>query len=672
MNDSKEAGDPRAPLAARVAGCARGRRTRIATVCTCLFFAALGTRILCWQDNYAELLEESSSLQGLAFFYHDEVRRIDDVGGYLFPRRPVEPGDARMLIHPPGYPIIMSAFFKMSGGPDKESRLAEADLRMRVLQITFDSLACLLVFAIACELLPLAVATIAGLLAGLSPHLAYYSLLVAPDSLAAFPVLLAVYLIIRAGKRPRLATILAAGVMVGLSCWLRSNALLLAFFLAAAAVPSFPRGKRLTYSLALIGAAVIMIAPITIRNWVVYHRFIPLSLGAGITMMEGIGDFDKARRFDLPSDDAAARAKDVEWYGRPDYADNLWVPDGIERDRARMARAMRAVRSDPLWFFGVMLRRMAFMVRYNDFKPQETPFTTIAPSISASPTFGHRAEIIGEMTPVWSSSAHELMAGGTVTSPGAAVSLSDDEALEIFSGDANHGDQFASAMIVVRENTDYVLRLGVTLEQGPMEIKVGTDDPRIDLAVVPVPETQEKRSAKKETEAHGEAASPGGHPEMTEVNLYFASADRRQVRLVFSNSGASTARRSIRVGRVEMFEAGPTPNQWTRHPRTLIRGLQKNIFKTALVRSLILAGVWLLWLAGRRRGLAALLAVPAYYLLAQSAFHTEYRYILAIHYFLFVAAAAAIYCMAAAIRQSLGRWYRLAKRKNARASTGSP
>ncbi|HEX8088343.1 MAG TPA: glycosyltransferase family 39 protein, partial [Blastocatellia bacterium] len=537
----------------------------------------------------------------------------------------------RMLIHPPGYPIMMTAFFKMSGGPDKKSRLAEADLRMRVVQITLDSIASVLVFVIAYELLPLAVAAIAGLLAGLSPHLTYYSLLVAPDSLAAFPILLAVYLMVRAGKRPGLVTVLAAGAMVGLSCWLRSNGMLLAFFLAAAIAPSFARGKRWTYSLAFIGAAVIVIAPITIRNWVVYQRFIPLSLGAGITMMEGIGDFDKGGKFDLPANDAAARLKDVEWYGRPDYADDLWVPDGIERDRARMTRALQAIRSDPVWFFGVMLRRMAFMLRYNDFEQQETPFTTITPAVSASPNFGHHAEIADETTPVWSNSAHELMAGGTVISQGASVSLADDRTLEISTDSASYGDLFASATISVRENTDYVLRLAVTLKQGPLEIKIGTDDPRIDLASVPAPEMEGKRSAKKETEDSDGAASSSEGPEMTEINLYFASADRQQVRLVFYNNGASAVPKSMRVGRAEMFEAGPTPNQWTRHPRALIRGLQKNIFKTALMRSLVIAGVCLLALGGRGSALAALLAVPGYYLLAQSAFHTEYRYILAIH-----------------------------------------
>jgi len=64
-------------------------------------------------------------------------------------------------------------------------------------------------------------------------------------------------------------------------------------------------------------------------------------------------------------------------------------------------------------------------------------------------------------------------------------------------------------------------------------------------------------------------------------------------------------------------------------------------------------GIALLALAGRRRALAILLVVPIYYLSVQSAFHTEYRYILAIHYFLFVTAATALFCFGSALWQTI-------------------
>ena len=69
---------------------------------------------------------------------------------------------------------------------------------------------------------------------------------------------------------------------------------------------------------------------------------------------------------------------------------------------------------------------------------------------------------------------------------------------------------------------------------------------------------------------------------------------------------------------------------------------------------LIGSGIGLLALAGRGRALIILLSVPAYYLVVHSALHTEYRYILAIHHFLFICAAVTLHCIAAMLRRGIG------------------
>jgi 4-amino-4-deoxy-L-arabinose transferase-like glycosyltransferase len=68
--------------------------------------------------------------------------------------------------------------------------------------------------------------------------------------------------------------------------------------------------------------------------------------------------------------------------------------------------------------------------------------------------------------------------------------------------------------------------------------------------------------------------------------------------------------------------------------RLAVRGLQ-GLWWTPMLRALTLAGAAALWLAGRRQELLLFLAVPAYYFAVQSALHTEYRYCLPLHYFLF-------------------------------------
>ena len=87
-------------------------------------------------------------------------------------------------------------------------------------------------------------------------------------------------------------------------------------------------------------------------------------------------------------------------------------------------------------------------------------------------------------------------------------------------------------------------------------------------------------------------------------------------------------------------------------PRLAVRAAQK-LFITALDLPLVLLGLFTLARTRQTRSLALLLAVPLYYLCAQPALHTEYRYVLAVHYFLFIFAAAALYNIARAARRKL-------------------
>ncbi|MFL6257034.1 MAG: hypothetical protein ACJ74T_18665, partial [Pyrinomonadaceae bacterium] len=113
----------------------------------------------------------------------------------------------------------------------------------------------------------------------------------------------------------------------------------------------------------LVAGALLAVAPLTIRNAVVYGHFIPVSLGGGQTLIEGIGDYDPAGRFGLPATDVELQRQEAEMYDRPEYATSLFGPDAIERDRRRRARAFAVIRAHPLWFACVMVRRASTMLR---------------------------------------------------------------------------------------------------------------------------------------------------------------------------------------------------------------------------------------------------------------------------------------------------------------------
>src|SRR6266852_5756652 len=190
---------------------------------------------------------------------------------------------------------LRDGFRPSAGSRTRLLVFGESDPAIEFVQMLCDALAAVFVFLIAGELMSGRIAVVAGILAALSPQFAYYSVLLLPDSLAVLPILGAVYFLIRAIKHPRLRLFALAGILIGLSCWLRANALLLAPILACLVPLLLRRGRRLCYSLALVFGAAIVIAPITIKNAIVFHRFIPLSLGAGQKLLEGIAEYDQGR-----------------------------------------------------------------------------------------------------------------------------------------------------------------------------------------------------------------------------------------------------------------------------------------------------------------------------------------------------------------------------------------
>ena len=632
------------------------RSARRIVICALIFLAALGVRFLHWQDYQLSIGSDQSSLVGR---YKQQAQRMLDGDGILYPRDYEQHSSSQLIVHPPGYSIFIAGVFGLVGKSDDKLVLA---------QVISDSAAAVLVFLIAAALLPQAASTLAGLLVAFSPHLAHHSLLLLPESLAVLPILIAAWLLIQAQKKPRLVSVLVAGALIGVSCWLRSNALLLAPFLALLLFMITERGLRSKHAIAFVCATIVVISPITVRNWIVFRHFVPLSLGSGLTMIEGIADYDKENRFGMPATDDEAGFKDMEWHNRPDYV-GLWRPDGVERDRYRFARGVDVVRNNPVWFAGVMIRRAGSMLRYNDSLSQGWPGdTALASVVSAEPSFGHQLAVNNEL--IWSSPAAELLARGRPLSSQTECSVGEDGTTIKVAGDnSDFDDQFASAPITVEQNTDYVVSFPVRLMQGRMAAKVTNAERRITLGstILQAPDDKQVGATKGgvgenedgdiAVEPKVKASQPAIQDDqrMTNVLIPFATGSRREVLLVVSNNGQTPARSQALLGKAELYELGQTPQQWSRFVRPAVRGIQRNLYTTSHMLPLIGIGVILLAVARRWRPLLILLAVPAYYLLVQSALHTEYRYILAIHYFLLVMAAVTFYCLGSAIAQATKR-----------------
>src|SRR5437867_12278407 len=72
-----------------------------------IFLIALGVRFLHWQDSHADILESKYALTGVFLRYDREATRMLEQKSILFPSIPPESGDARLIVHPPVYSIIL-------------------------------------------------------------------------------------------------------------------------------------------------------------------------------------------------------------------------------------------------------------------------------------------------------------------------------------------------------------------------------------------------------------------------------------------------------------------------------------------------------------------------------------------------------------------------------------
>src|SRR5215467_6138678 len=218
----------------------------VVLACLAVFGFSIGVRALHWQDSHLLITRSSTSLMGVFNRYRKEADRILAEGAILFPSEQPAPGDARMLAHPPGYSILLAGI-KWSSNQVYEL--------LWLVQIAGDGLAAVLIFLIGSELLRPRIGFIAGMLVAISPQLAYYCLLLTPDSLSALLVITSLYFMVLAIKRTALIYFICSGLSIGLSCWLGANGMGLVLLLGMLGFTLLPKAKRIRYSVALLAAA---------------------------------------------------------------------------------------------------------------------------------------------------------------------------------------------------------------------------------------------------------------------------------------------------------------------------------------------------------------------------------------------------------------------------------
>lgn len=287
--------------------------------------------------------QAQDGLDGRASFF-----RIDD------------PSRTDMAVYPPGYPLWLAFIYTITG---KRSPAVVQNV-----QWVLDAFAVLLVVGAGVTAFGWRTGLCAGWIAALWPLLATYGAVPLADAPTSWMVLGATWMLLLAAKRQSLRWALGAGALIGASCWLRANAMLLVFFWALALLllvrASWRRRALLSASLVL--AAAIVIAPIVVRNLLAFRAFVPTGLGAGTNLWEGIGETERgANEFGAAANDSDLLERErAELKVPPDQPFTLYYPDGIRRDRERTRKAMAIIVRHPFWYAGSVVRRMTGVLKY--------------------------------------------------------------------------------------------------------------------------------------------------------------------------------------------------------------------------------------------------------------------------------------------------------------------
>ncbi len=319
----------------------------LALAAALLTLVALAVRLLYLADLAPSLNTSEQPGVRMATRYDAAAAALLHGDGILYPRVRPAREDTSLLSRPPGYPALLSVIY---------ATLGRSYMNVQLVQVLAGALVPALLLVLMARLAGLGTGIAAGLLAAISPPLAFHCALVTPDSLSTALAVVFVLVLWQGRRHPRLA-LASGGVLAGLTTWLRPNFMLVGLALAPVLRLVFPRRRRaLVGATLLVVASVAVVAPITIRNYRLWGAFVPVSSNMGIVLWEGIADAGGesfgARRFDL-----LVAQEEAHRFREPRYAKWWASPDGILRDRDRVRRSLQVILDHPGWFAAAAARR---------------------------------------------------------------------------------------------------------------------------------------------------------------------------------------------------------------------------------------------------------------------------------------------------------------------------
>jgi 4-amino-4-deoxy-L-arabinose transferase-like glycosyltransferase len=270
-----------------------------------------------------------------------------------------DPTRTDLAQYPPAVPALLALIYKATGAYSAYS--AQIILWIAELILSF-----LLIGGIALTAFGWRAAIASSFLLALSPLFALYGAYPSADVPATWFVLGGSWLLLLAARQLNVKLALGAGVLLGIACWFRVNPLYLCFGWAIALLV-FVQAKwsvKLKLGAAALGGTLIVIAPIVVRNYVVFPDFTPTGGTIGTNLWEGLGETELGRAHGfLFGDEKMKEHERIKMGWPPDAKFDVQWPDGIRRDRERTRESLAFIGQHPVWYLGVMAGRMWGMLK---------------------------------------------------------------------------------------------------------------------------------------------------------------------------------------------------------------------------------------------------------------------------------------------------------------------
>ena len=322
-----------------------------------IFLLAASVRLLTFNFLRAHLNDPSWFQSGSYRVFDKRANDILDGKERLFWID--DPTRTDLIQYPPAYPWMVATIYRVTG-----QRSAYA---VQSVQAVLDlMLSLILVTGLAVTVYGWPTGMAASVLVALSPLLAIVGVAPSADAPTTWFIIGGLWLLVVAAKRSSVWWAVSAGIVLGAACWFRVNPLYLCLFWALPILffAAISRRRRAMMAAALVLSTLTMVAPMLIRNYVVFPDFIPTGSGVGANLWEGLGETELGRRNGFAvGDDIMVERERVKMGVAADVPFEALWPDGIKRERERTREALAFIKQHPVWYAGVMLHRMWGMLK---------------------------------------------------------------------------------------------------------------------------------------------------------------------------------------------------------------------------------------------------------------------------------------------------------------------